>query len=80
MMPRPKSSLQSSFFALRFSLLLAVLFGVEQVMPAQQPSFSVVETTIGEMQTAMRSGRITSRAIVQQYLDRIAKYEPGSMP
>ena len=45
-------------------------------MPAQQPSFSVVEATIAEMQTAMRSGRITSRAIVQQYLDRIAKYEP----
>ena len=75
-MPRPKSSLRSSFFALRFPLLLAVLLGVEQVMPAQQPSFSVVEATIGEMQTAMRSGRITSRAIVQQYLDRIAKYEP----
>src|SRR4029453_8383661 len=75
MMPRPKSSLRSSFFALRFSLLLAVLLGVEQVMPAQQQSFSVVEATIGEMKTAMRSGRITSRAIVQQYLDRITKYE-----
>ena len=27
------------------------------------------------MQEAMRQGRITSRGIVQQYLDRIAKYE-----
>ena len=49
---------------------------MQQVTPAQQPPFSVVEATIGEMQTAMRSGRITSRAIVQQYLDRITKYEP----
>ena len=74
-MPRPKSSLRSSFFALRFSLLFLVLAGVEYAEPAQQVPFSVVEATIGEMQTAMRSGRITSRAIVQQYLDRITKYE-----
>ena len=45
------------------------------MMPAQQPPFSVVEATIAEMQAAMRQGRITSRGIVQQYLDRIAKYE-----
>ena len=76
MMPRPKSSLRSSLFALRVSLLLAVFFGVEQVMPARQSSFTVVEATIADMQAAMRDGRITSRAIVQQYLDRIAKYEP----
>jgi len=74
-MLRPESSPRSSLVVFRFVLLLAALFGVEQVMPAQQPSFSVVEATIGEMQTAMRTGRITSRAIVLQYLDRIAKYE-----
>ncbi len=50
-----------------------VLF--ELVMSGQQPPFSVVEATIVDMQTAMREGRITSRGIVQQYLDRIAKYE-----
>ena len=44
-------------------------------MPAQQPPFSVVEATIADMQAAMRQRRITSRGIVQQYLDRIAKYE-----
>ncbi len=44
-------------------------------MPGQQPAFSVVEASISEMQEAMRQGRITSRGIVQQYLDRIAKYE-----
>jgi len=45
-------------------------------MPAQQPSFSVVEATIADMQAAMQQRRATSRGLVQQYLDRIAKYEP----
>ena len=44
------------------------------VSPAKQP-FSVVESTIREMQTAMEQGRVTSREIVQQYLTRIATYE-----
>jgi amidase len=38
------------------------------------PPFSVVEATIADMQSAMQQRRVTSRAIVQQYLDRIAKY------
>src|SRR5262245_51806306 len=42
--------------------------------PARQP-FTVIESTIREMQTAMAEGRITSREIVQQYLTRIATYE-----
>src|SRR5262249_24256128 len=42
--------------------------------PARQP-FTVVESTIREMQTAMAEGRITAREIVQQYLTRIATYE-----
>ena len=41
----------------------------------QQRTFSVVEASMSEMADAMRQGRITSRGIVQQYLDRIAKYE-----
>ena len=39
------------------------------------PDFSVVETPIAELRQAMESGRTTSRAIVQQYLTRIALYE-----
>jgi amidase len=39
------------------------------------PHFTVVESTIREMQTAMTEGRITSREIVRQYLTRIATYE-----
>jgi amidase len=41
---------------------------------AQAP-FSVVEKTIPEMQQAMQDGRVTSRQIVEQYLQRIALYE-----
>jgi len=40
-----------------------------------QPPFSIVEATIADMQAAMQQKRITSRGIVQQHLDRIAKYE-----
>ena len=53
-----------SFFVFPFSL-----------STAQPASFSVIEATIADMQEAMRQERTTSRQIVQQYLDRIAKYE-----
>ncbi len=46
--------------------------------PAPAPpaaAFDVVEASIPEMQTAMREGRTTSRAIVTQYLTRIGLYE-----
>jgi amidase len=43
--------------------------------PAAATSFDVVEASIPEMQAAMKSGRTTSHAIVQQYLTRIATYE-----
>jgi amidase len=38
-------------------------------------SFTVVETTIPEMRSALEQGRTTSRQIVQHYLTRIATYE-----
>jgi amidase len=44
-------------------------------MTARQSPFSVVEATIGEMQTALQQRHITSRGLVQQYLNRIAKYD-----
>lgn len=52
-----------------------MLAGVERAAPPQPAGFSVVEATIADMQTAMQQRRITSRGIVQQYLNRIAKYE-----
>jgi amidase len=42
--------------------------------PVEQP-FTVVESSIREMQTAMAGGRVTAREIVRQYLTRIATYE-----
>jgi len=42
--------------------------------PAPAP-FSVVEAGIAELRTALQQGRTTSRAIVEQYLLRIATYE-----
>ena len=75
MLPRMRFSARYSFFVIRFSFLLLLIAALEQVAPARQSSFSVVEASITDMQAAMREGRITSRGIVQQYLDRIAKYE-----
>ena len=40
-----------------------------------QPPFKVVEASIPEIQAALKSGRITSHDLVQQYLTRIATYE-----
>src|SRR5690349_9777407 len=37
--------------------------------------FTVVEATIPEMRAAMEQGRVTSREIVRQYLERIGTYE-----
>ncbi len=42
--------------------------------PAAAP-FSVVEASFAEMQTAMAEGRVTSRQLVEQYLQRIGMYE-----
>ena len=59
----------------RFVLIVLTSAALQLVITAQQPPFSVVEATIADMQAAMQQKRITSRGIVQQYLDRIAKYE-----
>ena len=61
--------------------ILALAAGAES--PAQQKpataakpaAFDVFEASIADMQAAMKSGRTTSHAIVQQYLTRIATYE-----
>jgi amidase len=56
---------------------LALLLAAHGRPPAVPPkqSFTVVESSIREMQAAMKEGRVTSREIVQQYLARIATYE-----
>jgi amidase len=52
-----------------------VFFIASATLSAQAPPFSIVETTIPEMQRAMAEGRVTSRQLVQQSLIRIAMYE-----
>ena len=43
--------------------------------PAPHKPFTVVEATIPEMQAALAQGRVTSRELVQKYLQRIGTYE-----
>jgi len=65
------------------ALLLATGQAPAPTRPAQAPArapapaaaFNVFEAGIADMQAAMKSGRTTSHAIVQQYLTRIATYE-----
>src|SRR5262252_7861276 len=54
--------------------LLLATQGRPPASPAEQP-FTVVESSIREMQTAMAERRVTAREIVRQYLTRIATYE-----
>jgi amidase len=64
-------------------LVLCVLIAASLAAVAAQPArqrrpatgFSVVEASIGDMRTALRTGRVTSHVLVQQSLDRIARYE-----
>jgi amidase len=60
-----------------FALLAVALFSVSGQAATPKPAapFSVVEASIPEMQEALRSGRVTSRELVTQYLLRIATYD-----
>src|SRR5262245_33671310 len=59
---------------MRWTLALIVVCATASAEPRDR-GFTVVEATIPELQAALRSGRITSRALVLQYLARIATYE-----
>jgi amidase len=43
--------------------------------PAQVRPFELLETTIPELQSALATGTITSRALVEMYVARIAAYD-----
>ncbi|MGH7553767.1 MAG: amidase family protein [Longimicrobiales bacterium] len=69
---------------MRAQVLLLVGFGffadlqAVQAQRTRQPvaaPFSVVEASIADMRTALTQGRLTSRELVQQSLNRIAIYE-----
>jgi amidase len=51
---------------------LSLLFGAAA---GAESKFSVVEASIPEIQAALGDGRVTSRELVDQYLQRIALYE-----
>jgi amidase len=55
--------------------LVVQMHAAEQRNGSAPAAFSVFEASIPEMQAAMKSGRTTSHAIVQQYLTRIATYQ-----
>lgn len=57
----------------RFLLVAALVLAC--AFPARAQRFDVVEATIATTHDALRSGRTTCRAVVQQYLDRIAAYD-----
>jgi amidase len=56
-------------------LVLAYALVAAAPLAAQARPFSVVETSITDMRTALQQKRTTSREIVTQYLNRIATYE-----
>jgi amidase len=69
---------------MRGTVIFATLIGILAVaLSAQAPRrsaapakpFHIVEATIPEMRAAMASGRLTSRALVTQYLTRLGTYE-----
>jgi Asp-tRNA(Asn)/Glu-tRNA(Gln) amidotransferase A subunit family amidase len=58
------------------SLLLAAAFVVRPGLDAQAPpSFRVEEASIADIHAAFRSGQLTCRALVEQYLRRIDLYD-----
>lgn len=60
------------------ALLVACLWAAAAVLATSAQTdraFTVVEATIPDLQAAMEQGRTTSRAIVTEYLARIARYD-----
>src|SRR5437879_5970796 len=61
----------------RVSTILSILFATAVLSArAERKPFSVIEASIPDMQKAMREKRVTSRELVEQYLLRIAVYNP----
>lgn len=55
--------------------LATLLLGSATVPAAAQQRFDVTETTIAAVHAEMAAGRLSCRALVQSYLDRIAAYD-----
>ncbi|MCA1584348.1 MAG: amidase [Acidobacteria bacterium] len=67
-----------------FLLMASAAMAVSITLVAQSPAtlvpmrinFNIVEATIPDLQSALSSGRVTSRDLVALYMARIAAYEP----
>src|SRR5260370_38543063 len=65
---------------IRITALTAFLAGASSGFSQNKPQsnagprFQVVETPIDDIHTAMRSGSLTARGLVQAYLDRIRAF------
>ena len=73
----PVRTMSACACATILSACASVLPGCSAPPPPAPPAapFSVVEATFADMQTAMSEGRVTSRQLVEQYLQRIGLYE-----
>jgi arginine/lysine/ornithine decarboxylase len=49
--------------------------GRAQAQTTSASPFQIVEASIDDIHTALRSGRLTTRQVVQSYLDRINTYD-----
>jgi amidase len=71
-----KSSIRIAALA---AILAGALIGYSQKPQSEaqnrSPRFQIVETTIDDIHTAMTSGRLTARELVQAYLDRINAFD-----
>src|SRR3954471_14488951 len=63
------------FTSLIVVLAVALSAQAPRKPPAPARTFHIIEATIPEMRDAMASGRLTSRALVTQYLARLGLYE-----
>ena len=62
----------------RFAGLLAALLFLPPPYTARaagEPEFRLLETTIAEVQSAMKDGKLTARQLVDLYLSRIDAYD-----
>ncbi len=75
MISRMKRSLILSAAAIVAATLAMSAQTKKAAAPAPRKPFTVVEATIPEMQAALAQGRVTSRELVQRYLQRIGTYE-----
>src|SRR5437870_5340144 len=55
--------------------LAAFLLSTVSAIAAPAPAFHLLETTIGDVQTAFRSGALTCHALVDLYIKRINAYD-----